>query len=220
MRSTNAAAAPPSADERRARRRAARVADNRADILDAAERTFAERGLSDGSLRDISKHSGFSTAAIYNYFENKQHLLAETLSRRGTELLEVITTAGGQGTSPMARLHQIIDGTVAFFERYPDFRQLLRRVRETDAIVMEALTNYAGDRLELFTQTLALMTSIVEDGQHTGEIREGNASALLHLYMTLVYEHVYLSATNQTTGALTLDQFHAFIDGALRQPPT
>jgi AcrR family transcriptional regulator len=218
IRSENAAAAPPSADERRARRRAARVADNRADILDAAERTFAERGLSDGSLRDISKHSGFSTAAIYNYFENKQHLLAETLSRRGTELLQVITTAGGQGTSSMARLHQIIDGTVAFFERYPDFRQMLRRVRETDAIMMEALTNYAADRLELFTQTLALMTGIIEDGQRTGEIREGNPNALLHLYMTLVYEHVYISTATQATGTLTLDQFHAFIEGALRQP--
>jgi AcrR family transcriptional regulator len=218
-RSANAAAAPPSADERRARRRAARIADNRADILDAAERTFAERGLSDGSLRDISKHSGFSTAAIYNYFENKQHLLAETLSRRGTELLEVIGTAGAQGPSPMAKLHQIIDETVAFFDRYPDFRQMLRHVRETDAIVMEALTHYAADRLDLFTQTLTVMTGIVEDGQHAGEIREGNANAVLHLYMTLVYEHVHLSTADQTIGALTLDQFHAFVDGALRRPP-
>jgi AcrR family transcriptional regulator len=220
IRSENAAAAPPSADERRARRRAARVADNRADILDAAERTFAERGLTEGSLRDISRHSGFSTAAIYNYFENKQHLLAETLSRRGTELLDVITTAGSEGTSSMARLHQIIDSTVEFFDRYPDFRQMLRRVREADAAVMEALTHYAADRLDLFTQTLALMTAIVEDGQRTGEIREGNPSALLHLYMTLVYEHVHLSTADQPMGALTLDQFHAFVDGALRGPPT
>jgi AcrR family transcriptional regulator len=221
VRSSEAtSAAAPSADERRARRRAARLADNRADILDAAERTFAERGLSDGSLRDISKHSGFSTAAIYNYFDNKQHLLAETLSRRGTELLEVIGTAGAQSTSPLAKLHQIIDGTVAFFERYPDFRQMLRHVRAADTTVTEALTHYAADRLDLFTQTLALMTGIVEDGQHTGEIREGNPNALLHLYMALVYEHVFLSTANPTTGALTLDQFHAFIDGALRQPPT
>jgi AcrR family transcriptional regulator len=219
-RSDRTAAAPPSADERRARRRAARIADNRADILDAAERTFAERGLSEGSLRVISKHSGFSTAAIYNYFENKQHLLAETLARRGTELLEVIDTAATQGPSPMAKLHQIIDRTVAFFDRYPDFRQMLRHVREADAIVMEALTHYAADRLDLFTRTLALMTGVVEDGQHTGEIRQGNASALLHLYMTLVYEHVHLSTTNQATGTLTLDEFHGFIDGALRQPPT
>jgi hypothetical protein len=38
--------------------------------------------------------------------------------------------------------------------------------------------------------------------------------------MTLVYEHVHLSTTTQHKGALTLDQFHALIDGALRQPPT
>lgn len=219
-RSGSEAATSPSADERRARRRAARIADNRADILDAAERAFAERGLSEGSLRDISKHSGFSTAAIYNYFENKQHLLAETLSRRGTALLEVITTAGSEGTSSMAKLHQIIDGTVAFFERYPDFRQMLRRVREADATVTESLTHYAADRLEHFTRTLALMTGIVEDGQNAGEIRDGDTSALLHLYMTVVYEHVLLATANPPTGTLTLDQFHAFVDGALRQPPT
>src|SRR4030095_13139356 len=100
----------------------------------------------------------------------------------GTELLEVITTAGSEGTSSMAKLHQIIDGTVAFFDRYPDFRPMLRQVREADAPLMEALPHYAADRLDLFTQTLALMTGIVEDGQHTSEIREGNPSALLHLY--------------------------------------
>jgi AcrR family transcriptional regulator len=219
-RSDRAAAASPSAEERRARRRAARIADNRADILDAAERTFAERGLTEGSLRGIAKHSGFSTAAIYNYFENKQHLLAETLARRGIELLEVIENAASQGASPMAKLHQIIDGTVVYFESYPDFRQMLRHARQADATVMEALTQYAADRTELFTQLLALMTGIVEDGQNTGEIRQGNASAILHLYMTLVNEHVHLSTTDQTTGTLTLDQFHAFVDGALRQPPT
>jgi AcrR family transcriptional regulator len=215
-----AAVVATSADERRARRRAARIADNRADILDAAERTFAERGITEGSLREIAKQSGFSTAAIYNYFENKQHLLADTLSRRGTELLDVISTAGTQGTSPMAKLHQIIDGTVAFFDRYPNFRQMLRHFRQADATAVEALTQYAADRIDLFTQTLALMTGIVQDGQHTGEIREGDPGALLHLYMTLVYEHVHLATTNPTTGRLTLDQFHAFIDGALRQPPT
>jgi AcrR family transcriptional regulator len=219
-RSEGAVATPTSAEERRARRRAARIADNRTDILDAAERAFAERGLSEGSLRDIAKHSGFSTAAIYNYFENKQHLLAETLSRRGTELLEAIAAAGSQGTSSMAKLHQIVDGTIAFFERYPDFRQMLRRVREADATVMEALTQYAAEPLDLFTRTLDLMTSVVEDGQHNGEIREGNPTALLHLYMTLVYEHVHLATTDRPTASLTLDQFHAFVDGALRQPPT
>jgi len=212
--------APATADERRARRRAARIEDNRADILDAAERTFAERGLTEGSLRDIAKESGFSTAAIYNYFDNKQHLLAETLSRRGTELLDAIANAADQATTPMAQLHQIIDGTVAFFERYPDFRRMLHQARHADTVVTDALTSYAPDRLERFTQLLDLMTGIVEAGQRTHEIRPGAPTALLHHYMTLVYEHVYLTTTDHPMGTLTHDQFHDLVDGALRHPPT
>src|SRR4051812_15313187 len=126
----NSRSADAVVDELRARRRAAKAAVNRADILDAAERIFAERGLTDGSLRDIAKHAGFSTAAIYNYFDNKQHLLAETLVRRGTDLLEVIDAAARSDGSAMERLHQIVDHTVAFFEAYPEFRQILRHVRE------------------------------------------------------------------------------------------
>jgi AcrR family transcriptional regulator len=210
--------APPVADELRARRRAAKAAVNRADILDAAERIFAERGLTEGSLRDIAKHSGFSTAAIYNYFDNKQHLLAETLVRRGTDLLDVIDTAAASDGSPMDRLHRIVDDTVAFFETYPDFRQILRHVRESEAIITSVLTEHAADR-NIFPETLTLMTAVLEEGQRIGEIRDGSPGALIHLYMTLVNEHVYLAGSaNPGIGSLSLEQFHAVIDGALRRP--
>lgn len=210
--------APPVADELRARRRAAKAAVNRADILDAAERIFAERGLTEGSLRDIARHSGFSTAAIYNYFDNKQHLLAETLVRRGTDLLDVIGTAVASDGSPMDRLHRIVDDTVAFFETYPDFRQILRHVRESEAIIASVLTEHAADR-NIFPETLTLMTAVLEEGQRIGEIRDGSPGALIHLYMTLVNEHVYLAGSaNPGIGSLSLEQFHAVIDGALRRP--
>lgn len=209
--------AEPIADELRAKRRAAKAAVNRADILDAAERIFAERGLTDGSLRDIAKNSGFSTAAIYNYFESKQHLLAETLVRRGTDLLDVIDTAAGIDGSPMDRLHRIVDDTVAFFEAYPDFGQVLRHVRESELITASVLTEHAGDR-NVFPETLALMTAVLEEGQRLGEIRDGSPGALIHLYMTLVNEHVYLAGSaNPGVGSLSLEQFHAVIDGALRR---
>jgi AcrR family transcriptional regulator len=210
--------APPVADELRARRRAAKAAVNRADILDAAERIFAERGLTEGSLRDIAKHSGFSTAAIYNYFDNKQHLLAETLVRRGTDLLDVIDAAAASDGSPMDRLHRIVDDTVAFFETYPDFRQILRHVRESEAIIASVLTEHAADR-NIFPETLTLMSAVLEEGQRIGEIRDGSPGALIHLYMTLVNEHVYLAGSaNPGIGSLSLEQFHAVIDGALRRP--
>lgn len=215
MDAASGASARPAPEELRAQRRAARLAGNRADILDAAERTFAERGLAEGSLRDIAKHAGFSTAAIYNYFDNKQHLLAETLARRGVELLDVIERAAASDTAPMAQLHAIVEGTVTFFARYPDFRRMLRHARESDATIA-ALEEYVGDRADLFPSTLDVMTRIVAEGQERGDIRQGSPTALIHLYMTLVYEHVFLMGSDNPDDALTLPQFQDLVEGALR----
>ena len=104
----------------RARRRAARRAENRTAILDAAERVFGEHGIRDGSLRQIALLSGFSPAAIYLFFENKQHLLAETLTRRGAELVGALQIAAEGDVSPLDTLHRIVDVTWAFFEAHPD----------------------------------------------------------------------------------------------------
>ena len=207
----------PNPEELRARRRAARAAGNRADILDAAERVFAERGLVEGSLRDIAKRSGFSTAAIYNYFENKDQLFAETLARRGLELLVVIERAAESTDGPMDKLHAIADNAIAFFESYPDFRRMLRHVREPAPTIPSAIARYADDRLERVALSFALMTSIIETGQASGEIRNGAAPTLLHFYMTLVYEQVFLAAPDNPATALTVREFHDLVDGALRR---
>lgn len=206
-----------SPEELRARRRAARAAGNRSDILDAAERAFAERGL-DGSLREIAQLSGFSTAAIYKYFDSKQQLFAETLSRRGLELLQVIDSSAEGAEGPMEKLHAIVDGAVGFFETYPDFGRMLRSVREVGFVMPEIIRDEASDRIEEFTRSVALMIGIIEAGQRAGEIRSGAASALLHLYMTLVYEHVSLAAPDNPAPSLDRQEFHDLVDGALRRP--
>lgn len=209
--------ARPSPEELRARRRAARAAGNRSDILDAAERAFAERGL-DGSLREIAQLSGFSTAAIYKYFDSKQQLFAETLSRRGLELLQVIEQSAAVAERPMDKLHAIVDGAIEFFETYADFGRMLRSVREVGFAIPEIIRDEASERIEEFTRSVALMVGIIEDGQQAGEIRSGSASALLHFYMTLVYEHVFLVTADNPAPALTREEFHQMIDGTLRHP--
>src|ERR1700712_3841788 len=93
--------------ERRAERRAPRRAENRTEILDAAEKVFGARGLRDGSLREIGEESGFSPAAIYLFFDNKQHLVAETLSRRGDELIAAVSLEAASDVTPLAKLHRI-----------------------------------------------------------------------------------------------------------------
>jgi AcrR family transcriptional regulator len=220
MRSASQGAAGTEAQpDPRARRRAARRAENRTEILDAAERVFGEHGVRDGSLRQIALLSGFSTAAIYLFFENKQHLLHETLTRRGDELVGALRTVAEDDLSPLDKLHRIVDVAVAFFEERPDFRRLVRHITGGPAIVGPALAGYAAEADGHFLAAMTLIASIVGDGQEAGEVRDGDAHALAHLYSVLINEHVLLVAAGESSGGtLTPEQFHGLIDGALRNP--
>jgi hypothetical protein len=64
---------------------------------------------------------------------------------------------------------------------------------------------------------MTLIADIVGDGQEAGEVRDGDAHALAHLYSVLINEHVLLAAEGESGGGtLTPEQFHGLIDGALR----
>jgi AcrR family transcriptional regulator len=199
--------------EVRSQRRAARRAESRTGILDAAERVFSEDGLRDGSLRRIGDLSGYSTAAIYKFFDSKQHLVAQTLSRRADEWLAELQRAAGSGGTPLERLHQIEDNAAAFFGARPHFRSVLRQVQGGSAIVGPLLDAFAEDVYGRFAQAMAVMTDLIRQGQQVAEIRTGDPRALAHLASVLTNEFALADV------GLTSADFHAVFDGALRAPP-
>lgn len=207
--------------DRRSARRAARRAQNRADILDAAERVFGRQGIRDGSLRAIAAESGFSTAGIYLFFESKQQLLAETLTRRGDELLDVLRQVAQADVPPLEQLHQVIDVTVAFFAKRPDFRDLLGQIRGGTTITGPVLAGYAADVDARFDAAMEILTGIVRRGQRAGTIRPGDARSLAHMFAVLVNEYILLDAASSDSRAatLTIDEFHDLVDCALRHDP-
>src|ERR1700757_4399766 len=147
----------------RARRRAARRAESREGILDAAERVFGEFGIHEGSLRQIADLAGFSTAAIYLFFENKQDLLTEMLLRGGIELNDTIRTVAESDLLPLDKLHRIADVTQIFFEGRPHFRRLLRRIAGDSAIVGPSLAVHAGDVEGRLTEAMSMLAGVVAE---------------------------------------------------------
>src|SRR5271170_7907221 len=131
--------------EVRSQRRAARRAENRTEILDAAERVFGEDGLRNGSLRRIADLSGYSTAAIYKFFDSRQHLVAETLNRRADEYLRELLRAAESAGTPLERLHLIVDNAAAYFLARGHFRSLLRQMQGGSAILGPVLDVFAED---------------------------------------------------------------------------
>jgi len=56
--------------------------DNRARILDAAERLFATRGFSATSVREIVREAGVTNPMLYYYFGSKEDLFVHLLRER------------------------------------------------------------------------------------------------------------------------------------------
>lgn len=208
---------PQAPVDRRAERRAARREQSRTDILEAAEKVFGEDGVRDGSLRNIAAQSGFSSSAIYLFFENKQHLLSETLTRRGDELIQGLRGELALDLAPLDKLHHIIDFSADFFAARPYFRLLLRQMRAGETVTGPVLAEYAGDVSGRFVEAMTILAAIVLDGQRAGKIRAGNPSALAHMYAVLLNEYVLVAAdsVDMSTDAMTPAEFHALVDGAL-----
>jgi AcrR family transcriptional regulator len=199
--------------EVRSQRRAARRAENRSEILDSAERVFGEDGLRTGSLRRIADLSGYSTAAIYKFFDSKQHLVAEVLLRRGDEYLGELRQAARSEGTPLERLHLIVDSAATYFRERVHFRSVLRQMQGGSAILGPVLEAFAEDVYGRYADAMNLMADLVRQGQQAGEIRDGDAGGLAHLASVLTNEYALADV------ALARSDFHAVFDGALRSEP-
>jgi AcrR family transcriptional regulator len=108
-------------------------AQRRALIMEAAARTFAERGYSGASMTDIAAAAGIAPSVIYDHFASKRDLHLELLTKHVRELIEATTqNVEGSGEALLRR------GTEAFFrfvEQHPyAWRMLFRDPPADDEI--------------------------------------------------------------------------------------
>lgn len=94
-------------------------AEREAQILEVAERVFANDGYQASSMDDIAGQVGLSKPMLYEYFGSKEGLLLACLRRSKSELLEATSLAAANATSPEQLLY---DCLLAFF-RFGDEHQ-------------------------------------------------------------------------------------------------
>jgi AcrR family transcriptional regulator len=85
----------------------------RAAILEAAETVFAERGFHGAHMEEIASRAGVAVGTLYNYFEDRKHLLGALLDACGAEL--------------GVKLARVLQGRRPFDERLEDFLRVAVR---------------------------------------------------------------------------------------------
>ena len=104
-----------------AERRRRAVARTREDILNAAVRAFARTGYQSVTMRDIAREAGYTAAALYTYFQNKQEILAALMKVMIDESLGVVDQPLPPGLDFRQRLDLLVRRILDQAERRRDF---------------------------------------------------------------------------------------------------
>ncbi len=84
--------------------------DKKANILEAAEKLFAELGYEATSTRHIAKEAGANMAMINYYFGSKEGVFMEIMSKRIADFNTQLTSITQDRLSGMEKLLKVIEG--------------------------------------------------------------------------------------------------------------
>src|SRR5438270_486350 len=88
-------------------------------ILDAAAHVMSTKGLTAATTKEIARAAGFSEAALYKHFQDKEELFLCVLSTRLPPLIALLAELperAGRGTVT-ATLEEVARAAVAFYDR-------------------------------------------------------------------------------------------------------
>jgi AcrR family transcriptional regulator len=133
--------------------RAAQAEQTRQQILETAQRLFAELGYDATSLQMIADEMGLTKAAVYYHFRAKSDILYAIMQpgiRRTEALLDEAASMRGR----RARIEHVVNGLVDFLVRHRHYavmaandRAAKRHQLDDEAITVQrrALTLFFGD---------------------------------------------------------------------------
>jgi AcrR family transcriptional regulator len=141
---------------------AARLAETRAGILDAARALVAEGGFAAVQMSEVARKAGVATGTLYRYFSSKEalcrELFREVSSREMGKLAEI---AAGHGPAS----ERLVEVLRTFAGRAVKGRRLAY------ALLAEPLDVNLAEERAFFRRTHAdIFARILEDGIENGEL--------------------------------------------------
>lgn len=97
----------------------------RRDILAAATREFAEKGLAGARVDEIAARTATSKRMIYYYFGDKDGLYLAVLEACYAEIRQIERTLNLEGLSPVEALRRLTEFTFDYQNAHPDFVRLV-----------------------------------------------------------------------------------------------
>jgi AcrR family transcriptional regulator len=127
-----------------------RSKDRRERIVGAATRLFGRKGVAQTSLTDIARLACVPLTSLYDYFKDKQDLLAAVPEENYRALYDQLNDdSAGDATDPRAQLRAIFVANLTYIRANPDWGRVFFLEIWPSAAVRQARIRRAVDRYAL-----------------------------------------------------------------------
>lgn len=160
--------------------------DKQIQILQVAEKLFAEKGYDGTSIRDISKEAKINIAMVSYYFGSKEKLLERLIYFRTSGLKMKLENLFKENLPPLEKIEKFIELYIERIDHNRDLYQILH---------FEISSNKRAMDLKAFTDikkgNLESLTKIIEEGQSQNSFKKDINIPLLTPTILGTYFHFH-----------------------------
>ncbi|PAD74678.1 TetR/AcrR family transcriptional regulator [Paenibacillus campinasensis] len=154
----------------------------RQQILEAALKIFAQRGLHGAKMSMIAEEANLSAGQLYRFFESKEELFVTLIRQVAEETAREMERIYEIPGSPYDKL-RIFTATILKEEstQYPF--KLIQHANSAEDVPTEAkqlLQHFSVKRY------IDLLLPLFEEGQQTGDFAQGDACQLISAFLTIL----------------------------------
>lgn len=144
------------------------------EILEKSLDLFLHKGFPGTSVRDIAAAVNASPALLFHYFESKDDILIELLTRAMNGVQSANTMFSGEGT-PIERFDLIVHMIFGSFAQYPESAPFFLLVHQV--AIFDSMPEKAKNLIQS-VPTIENSIPVIIEGQKRGEIRPGDPALL------------------------------------------
>ena len=158
-------------------------------MLEAAEKSFAEKGFDATKMEEIAAESGLSLGTVYSVFAGKPDLMRAVQATRNREILALASAAAGQAAGPLERLLAAVRAYVEFFVSHPEYLRI--HLRGGHAWGLAGAGSRSRSQAHAWDEGIDLYAALFEAGIAAGVFHPGPAR--LQARMMIAMQQVQLA---------------------------
>ncbi len=157
--------------------------DSRKIILDAALKTFSERGYEDASMRMIAEKAGMSVGGLYLHFTNKDELCLVMMRQNFDNFLLKVEAAIDSAKDPVSAISAYIKTSIEHVSKHRElFLAKSRKQGFTFGIELKRVF-YAKQRKYL--------EDIIKNGVKSGHFNQCNVKGTAKIIMSILRGFIF-----------------------------